>query len=176
MISTVASLVSSACAVSVCTLMLHSGQLSVTLHVLNDVFWLHYVLRFSQLLHACVRLINCMHARRRETYCKYPVQLTSLNQRGEARTLFSSRVNNSGIPFDKILLAQFIRSVETCIVLSSPPKGSGARIQPCYSRCLWAGSRTWVLAISEGAGFSNSLSKQKTSFFSRKKRGARIQW
>ena len=41
MMSTVTSLVSSACAVSVCTL---TGQLSVTLHVLNNIFGLHYVL------------------------------------------------------------------------------------------------------------------------------------
>ena len=106
-------LVSSACAVSVCTL---TGQLSVTLHVLNSVFGLQYTCyRFSQPLHARVTLINCMH-REGETYCKYPVQLTSLNKKGEARTQFSSSVNNSGIPclhFDRTLLAQFLKSVET---------------------------------------------------------------
>ena len=51
-----------------------------------------------------------------ETYCKYPVQLTSFNKKGEARTQFSSSVNNSGIPclhFDRTLLAQFLKSVET---------------------------------------------------------------
>ena len=67
MISTVTSLVSSACPVSVCTLMLHSGQLSVTLHVLNNVFGLHYVLIYLlQILSTltCTCDTNKLHAPR----------------------------------------------------------------------------------------------------------------